>query len=328
MKVLGLDIGITSCGWALVDQDQHQIICAGVRIFDKAEQPKTGASLNKPRRDARSARRRLRRRHQRLQKLRSILVQLAIVDMQFRVQSRPDIWRLRIDALDRALTGDELATVLHAIAKRRGFRSTRNKPLSDSTDPGEAKVLTSESGKGDSDTTKMKAGAFNLENNLRCSGKRTIGEYLAALEPDPAPAQQVPKAHHRIIRNKKDSYSHTVLRSLLEEEVSLILRTQREFGSISISDEEIRTILNTMFSQLPVSSVIAMVGECEFVPGEKRAPRHSVTFERFRCLQKLANLREFDQESGDPILITPQMRETALKHLEVKGSLTYADIAE
>lgn len=327
MKVLGLDIGITSCGWALVDEDRHQIIGAGVRIFDKAEQPKTGASLNQPRRVARSARRRLRRRHQRLQKLRLLLVKVGIIDKQFRIKSRPDIWALRIDALDRSVSGDELATVLHSIAKRRGFRSTRKKPLPASNPEGEEKVLTSEAGKGDADATKMKAGAFTLETKLRCSGKRTIGEYLATLEPEPAPAQQVFQAHHRIIRNKKDLYSHTVLRSLLEEEVSLILRTQRDFGSISISDEDVRRILDIMFSQLPVSSVIEMVGECEFIPGEKRAPRHSVTFERSRCLQKLANLREFDKERGEPVVITPQIRDAALKHLEVKGTLNYADIA-
>ena len=38
------------------------LIRCGSRIFDKAEQPKTGDSLAAPRREARSARRRLRRR--------------------------------------------------------------------------------------------------------------------------------------------------------------------------------------------------------------------------------------------------------------------------
>ena len=62
---LGLDIGIGSVGWAVLrnqpNGEPDRIQDLGVRIFDKAEQPKTGASLAAPRRDARSARRRLRR---------------------------------------------------------------------------------------------------------------------------------------------------------------------------------------------------------------------------------------------------------------------------
>ena len=62
---IGLDIGIASVGWAVVGLDTNErpfcILGMGSRIFDKAEQPKTGASLALPRREARSLRRRLRR---------------------------------------------------------------------------------------------------------------------------------------------------------------------------------------------------------------------------------------------------------------------------
>ena len=63
---IGLDIGIASVGWAVValneNAEPYGLIRCGSRIFDKAEQPKTGDSLAAPRREARSARRRLRRR--------------------------------------------------------------------------------------------------------------------------------------------------------------------------------------------------------------------------------------------------------------------------
>ena len=62
---IGLDIGVASVGWAVVGLNDtgepvglHRL---GVRIFDKAEQPKTGESLAAPRRMARGMRRRLRR---------------------------------------------------------------------------------------------------------------------------------------------------------------------------------------------------------------------------------------------------------------------------
>ena len=46
---IGLDIGIASVGWAVVvlneNAEPYGLIRCGSRIFDKAEQPKTGESL-------------------------------------------------------------------------------------------------------------------------------------------------------------------------------------------------------------------------------------------------------------------------------------------
>ena len=59
---IGLDIGIASVGWAVVvlneNAEPYGLIRCGSRIFDKAEQPKTGESLAAPRREARRTRRR------------------------------------------------------------------------------------------------------------------------------------------------------------------------------------------------------------------------------------------------------------------------------
>ena len=71
---LGLDIGIDSVGWAILcnhaEGEPIKVENLGVRIFDKAEQPKTGESLAAPRRSARSARRCLRRHRHRLDRIR------------------------------------------------------------------------------------------------------------------------------------------------------------------------------------------------------------------------------------------------------------------
>ena len=48
---LGLDIGTTSIGWAVIDEDKQRIEDLGVRIFERPENPKSGESLAKPRRD-------------------------------------------------------------------------------------------------------------------------------------------------------------------------------------------------------------------------------------------------------------------------------------
>lgn len=71
MKILGFDIGIASIGWAFVENGELKD--CGVRIFTKAENPKTGDSLALPRREARSTRKRLSRRKSRLEMSKRLL---------------------------------------------------------------------------------------------------------------------------------------------------------------------------------------------------------------------------------------------------------------
>ncbi len=66
-------------GWSVLEEDAVtnepvSIEDLGVRIFDRAENPKNGDSLALPRRKARSVRRRLRRRKHRLERLRKLFV--------------------------------------------------------------------------------------------------------------------------------------------------------------------------------------------------------------------------------------------------------------
>lgn len=68
-KVLGLDIGIASVGWSLIDTDNNKIIDMGVRLFNSAD-----ASNNQQRRESRSARRTLRRKKHRLQDVKDFLL--------------------------------------------------------------------------------------------------------------------------------------------------------------------------------------------------------------------------------------------------------------
>ena len=59
--VLGLDIGIGSCGWSIIDRAQQTIVDMGVRLWDPPQESKTKQSLAATRRQARSARRNMTR---------------------------------------------------------------------------------------------------------------------------------------------------------------------------------------------------------------------------------------------------------------------------
>ena len=80
---IGLDIGITSIGWSVIENDTdgkpRRIIDLGIRIFDAAEKPKDGSPLAKDRRDARETRRRQRRRKHRIERTKRLLENYNII---------------------------------------------------------------------------------------------------------------------------------------------------------------------------------------------------------------------------------------------------------
>ena len=81
--IIGLDMGITSVGFATMMLDEKdepcRILRMGSRIFEAAENPKDGSSLAAPRRENRSMRRRLRRKRHRKERIRALIINNGIM---------------------------------------------------------------------------------------------------------------------------------------------------------------------------------------------------------------------------------------------------------
>jgi CRISPR-associated endonuclease Csn1 len=73
MKILGVDLGVASVGWALVDDENNEIIDSGVRIFTQSIN-KDGKTLAAVRREFRGSRRALSRKKQRLIQLKKLFI--------------------------------------------------------------------------------------------------------------------------------------------------------------------------------------------------------------------------------------------------------------
>ncbi|MCL2103392.1 MAG: hypothetical protein FWH25_05080, partial [Syntrophorhabdaceae bacterium] len=138
---LGLDIGITSVGWCVVDErEKRRIVDLGTRTFPVAENPKDGSSLALPRRIARGSLRRLRRRKERLENIRLLLVEHGLISdigalKDLLADSRAaDPYELRAAGLDRMLSPEEWCRILLHIAKRRGFKSNRKSDAEGTTE--------------------------------------------------------------------------------------------------------------------------------------------------------------------------------------------------
>ena len=196
-KILGLDLGITSVGYAVVELDENNfengdILTSGVRIFDVAEDPQKGSPLSAPRRQARALRRILRRKTVRLQQLRDLFIKHHILSAQEVASlyqgSVPNVYQIRAEALQRKQDLQDMCRALLHIAKRRGFRSLRKSA--------EEK---------DKETGELLKGISQLKTLLSQSNCQTIGDFLYKLP------QAEPK------RNKAGSYSHSIARSMLEK---------------------------------------------------------------------------------------------------------------
>ena len=307
--ILGLDIGIASVGWAMVEIDEEEnpirLIDLGVRVFERAEVPKTGDSLAAARRLARSVRRLTRRRAHRLLRARRLLkregvLQAADFDENGLIKSLPNTpWQLRAAALDRKLTPLEWSAVLLHLIKHRGYLSQRK----------------NEGETADKELGALLKGVADNAHALQTGDFRTPAELaLNKFEKE--------SGH---IRNQRGDYSHTFSRKDLQAELNLLFEKQKEFGNPHISDglkEGIETLLMTQRPALSGDAIQKMLGHCTFEPTEPKAAKNTYTAERFIWLTKLNNLRILEQSSERPLTATE--RATLMDEPYRKSKLTYA----
>ena len=307
--ILGLDIGIASVGWAMVEIDDKEnpvrLIDLGVRVFERAEVPKTGDSLAAARRSARSLRRLIRRRAHRLLRTRRLLKHEGVLkpedfDENGFIKLLPNTpWQLRAAALDRRLAPLEWAAVLLHLVKHRGYLSQR-KNEGETADKELGALL-----KGVADNTlALQAGDFRTPAELA----------LNKFEKE--------SGH---IRNQRGDYSHTFSRKDLQAELVLLFEKQKEFGNPYVSDDLKNGIENLLMTQRPALSgdaVQKMLGHCTFEPAEPKAAKNTYTAERFIWLTKLNNLRILNQGNERPL--TDAERTTLMDEPYKKSKLTYA----
>lgn len=325
---LGLDIGTSSVGWAILDLDKERIHDLGVRIFERPEDPQNGDSLAKPRRDARSARRRLKRRRQRLNHLKQFFVDQNIltkdqVEEVLNYKSdfnKLDVYDLRAKALTEELSPEELLKVLYQITKRRGFKSNR-------------KVVEESDKEGGRVTSALKTNEkFLADNNYT-----TVGEALSRDEKF---------APHK--RNKRDDYTNSFARDDFLHELEAIIKTQRNYALKNVPEPAINELIygiddgqvtnvSAIMYQRPFMTkelIEKMVGKCTFEDGEKRAPKASYSFEVFRLASDLSHLvfiprdaskRQAKRENLE-VRLSPEQIKQVIELAKSQKSLTYKKV--
>ena len=311
-KILGLDLGTNSIGWALIEDNQNKILGLGTRIFpmgvENLGDGEGEISKNASRTGARGVRRQFFRRRLRKQILLKALSEnkmcpLEASDFQeWKRNKRFPIeklttwfalnpYELRQKALIEKLSLEEIGRIFYHLIQRRGFLSNSRKGGSDDGtifkgNPKEGKI-------GITETQK------NIED-------KTLGAYL--FEIYPKENQPFQDGLERI-RNRYTT------RKMYVDEFELIWNKQAQFHAELTN--ELKTLFGgrkldgykedgILFHQRPLRSQKHLVGNCSFEPRKTKCPISAITFEQFRVWQWVNtveyNGKKISQEEKEKII--------------------------
>ncbi len=300
-RILGIDMGSNSIGWALIDEEEQKIIAAGVRVFPEGvDRDQQGGELskNETRRTKRGQRRLLARRARRKRRLFDLLQREGLIPTEeeaVRELFQADPYALRKRALEERLTLQEIGRVIYHLNQRRGFQSNR---------------------KGDrakkKETSEMLTEISELAKRIEESGAQTLGEYLAReKEQDGA--------------RVRGWHTH---REMFKTELEAIWAKQREYHPVELREELLEAIRDIIFFQRDMYWRKATIGKCELEKKERRCERADRLAQKFRLYQEVNNLRLLDTQTGEERPLTETERAKLIQRLMKTKSRTFDQIRQ
>lgn len=299
-KILGLDLGTNSIGWALIDDKINAILGVGSRIFpmgveNLGEGEGRELSKNAGRTGARGVRRQFFRRRLRkkilLQKLsENNMCPMSSSDFEDWKKTKQfpseklatwfalNPYELRQKALNEELSLEEIGRIFYHLIQRRGFLSNSRKGGSD-----DGAIF-----KGN-----PKEGKIGITETQEKIQEKTLGSFLFDIYPkDNQPFQEGLER----IRNRYTT------RKMYIDEFELIWNKQSQFHSNL--NEDLKTLFGgrkldgykedgILFHQRPLRSQKHLVDNCSFEPTKTKCPISAIPFEQFRVWQ-WANTVEYN----------------------------------
>ena len=311
-KILGLDLGTNSIGWALIDDVQNKILGIGSRIFPMGVidlgNGDSEMSRNASRTGARGVRRQFFRRKLRKKILLKALSQHKMCPM---VEADFENWKktkqfpsdklaqwfainpyeLRHKALNEKLSLEEIGRIFYHLIQRRCFLSNSRKGGSD-----DGAIFKGNSKEG-------KIGIIETQQSIQ---DKTLGSYLFEIYPkENEPFQDGLER----IRNRYTT------RKMYVDEFELIWSKQAQFHPNL--NEELKTLFGgrklegykedgILFHQRPLRSQKHLVGNCSFESNKTKCPISAIPVEQFRVWQWVNtveyNGKKISQEDKEKIV--------------------------
>lgn len=327
-KVLGLDLGSNSIGWALLKEENKQaseIIDLGSRIFIKAVEEKVPTPKNEKRRNMRLGRRVIQRRARRKQRMLNYLVSLDLLPQALQNSAQPetvlnelgDPYELRAKGLDIELSPYEFGRILLHFVARRGFLSTKKQVAGDLIDDPDTldylSTLDDKSTTKDKEEGQFKADIADVYQAIKDTDARTLGEYLFNLKTG------------KVKRNRSHDGGHLRTdRKMYQDELCLIWKQQSQYFEHLPNDfmQKDKGVLAIIFYQRPLKLKKDRVGQCSLELKHRRANVARLEVQKFRYLQDINNLQFFDRWQEKWISINDEQKSKLKALFEHNAKIT------
>lgn len=284
-KILGIDTGTNSLGWAIVKKEtnEYHLLDKGVNIFQEGVKIEKGIESSKA--ADRTMHKATRVRYYRI-KLRKIRLLRILSDNQLcppLTSTELSAWRLKKiypknelfmhwqstddnvdknpyacrhkclhEKLDLTNLTDKytLGRAFYHMIQRRGFLSNRKDQTSD-------------------DTGKVKEGISSLTEEMNKAGYEYLGDYF----------------YHLYNNGKKIRNHYTARKEHYLSEFKAICKKQ------SLSQDLVSKIEKAIFDQRPLKSQKGQVGKCVFEKNKTKCPSSHPMYEEFRMLSFINNIK-------------------------------------
>lgn len=270
---LGLDIGIASVGYGLIDHNEN-IVDAGVSLFPEANKANNGG-----RRKNRGSRRLIRRRGHRILRVKFLLKEIGI-ETPIEDEGNFNPYELRCKGLTLPLTNNELSIALLHLVKRRGVHNVVSL-----------------------DEEKINGNELSTKEQLTINDSLLKEKYICELQLDRFKKEGNVRGHFnrfktvdyvkeaRAILETQAKHNLLVTEEFIERYIELLANRRKYYeGPGRESEYGWQGDVKKWYENL--------MGRCTYFPDELRAVKHSYSAALFNILNDLNNLSIVREEDN------------------------------
>ncbi|TKI70841.1 type II CRISPR RNA-guided endonuclease Cas9 [Sulfurimonas crateris] len=282
MKILSLDLGVTSCGYSVMQElesNSYSLLDYGVVMRDN---PYDGGTQQE-RREKKQSRNLLDKKKKRIKDIKQLFTYYNLI---YQEKNKYDIWKLRaIDTFERKLDNDELFAIFRFMAKHRGYKSLKIEDLIAEIEAKE-KIgdCQSDEIQEPKDLEKFSETLAYLDA-LKCKNKeKTAVQIIWELES---------QKESPTFRNH-GNYRYMIRREDIEKEIKIIIEAQQKFNFFDEkqkADEFTKKLQNIILPQEAVTLNPDNINNCLIYKDKKCAPTFSYSFDIFNLYKLIADLK-------------------------------------
>jgi len=307
--ILGLDLGIASVGYGIIDSDSYEIIKYGVRLNEEAN-----AEDNLKRRTMRGGRRLKSRRRNRINAIKNYLNDIGLINKND-IKPIVDIYDVRVRGLNNKLTPNELACAILNIAKHRGS-SLEVAVDDDSEDAISASALQKNT------TYIRKNNLYVCEHQLSKTRLGKIRDFENVYK-----MEDYEKELRKILSNQN-------LSNEIIEKIVLLVTRRRDFSEGPGSEKyptkygSYREIIDENGNKVikKVNLIEETRGKCSIFKNEPRIAKNTYTAYIFNLLNDLNNVKYYSD--GEKKCLTTEQKKEIISIINKTGKFSVNDLCK